>query len=488
MKKRQFVFGFLVLSILLSFSYQAFCSTLDVFEVPPGSGLYGYPYGAVPTQSYFPGSPVLDLDAFGYIEKEFFMSGTANTYRQKGLWLNNGKWGVSVRKANVPYTTRLIVRYPEDPNQFNGTVVVEWLNESTGTEVSPDWSDSYTYFLRKGYAYIGVTAMNGQAGVPFLKDWDSDRYSSLMLPTDGLSYDIFTQVSEAINQFSSEILGSLRPTKILAGGDSQSAMRLSTYVNAFQPQTKAYDGFLLRGRSSLTAPLKDGILRPYPIAFIRRDNTTPVIQVIAEGDLVELAFIMARQADTAYLRTWEIAGAAHIDVYGAAYELALTTRDLPSLGKMECINGRLDPYTGSHLVSTLPYFRIEHAAWDSLNNWVSNGIPPAKGNPIKTNFYGVIKRDKYGNALGGVRLPELDVPISTYYYYNVGANFMSSFVCLLGGYDELFDEATLAALYPTHADYVTDYTAAAQKLLKAGFLLEEDYDDAVTQAQYAPIP
>jgi hypothetical protein len=43
-------------------------------------------------------------------------------------------------------------------------------------------------------------------------------------------------------------------------------------------------------------------------------------------------------------------------------------------------------------------------------------------------------------------------------------------------------------LYPTHADYVTKYTQAADTTLAAGFLLKTDYDDGIKAAKRAPIP
>ena len=47
---------------------------------------------------------------------------------------------------------------------------------------------------------------------------------------------------------------------------------------------------------------------------------------------------------------------------------------------------------------------------------------------------------------------------------------------------------TLQSLYPTHADYVSQFTAAAQADLAAGFLTSYDYNQAVKAAQAAPVP
>src|SRR5260221_4378067 len=98
-----------------------------VTEIPPGSGSHGYPYDAATTKASFPGAPTINLARHGYVEREFLMSGATNVYRQSGFWGPDGRWNVSVAQSGVPYTTRLLVRYPSDPGQFNGTVVVEWL-------------------------------------------------------------------------------------------------------------------------------------------------------------------------------------------------------------------------------------------------------------------------------------------------------------------------------------------------------------------------
>ena len=126
--------------------------------MPTGAGGHGFPYDAVPTKPTFTGAPTINLSAHGYVEREFKMTGTTNIYRQSGFWGSDGRWDVSVSQSNVPYTTRLLVRYPTNPSKFNGTVVVEWLNDTTGGDQDPVWSEIYREVLSQGYAYVGVTA------------------------------------------------------------------------------------------------------------------------------------------------------------------------------------------------------------------------------------------------------------------------------------------------------------------------------------------
>ena len=355
------------------------------------------------------------------------------------------------------------------------------------------------------------------------------RYGTLSISTDGLSYDIFTQAAQAVKTYSSTILGGLTPKKLLACGDSASAIRLTTYVNAIHPLAKVYNGFLIHGRASTEAPIGNGIISLSPIAQIRTDNTTPVIQFQAEGDLFELLFSYARQPDNNYLRTWEMAGAAHIDLHEGIYEVTVAYRDLGWVPPV-CDFGVPSDFGGG-LANSLPNYRLENAAFAALNKWVNTGTRPPSAPRIQTNpfFYNAIVYDQYGNAQGGLRLPDIAVPTKTYTTWNTNTEALTSLgeslsninantmadalwniytaitnptwvvndttmaerelgICILEGFDTPFSAATLKRLYPTHNDYVTKYTAAAKKLLNAGFLTQVDYDEAIAEAQNAAIP
>ena len=55
-------------------------------------------------------------------------------------------------------------------------------------------------------------------------------------------------------------------------------------------------------------------------------------------------------------------------------------------------------------------------------------------------------------------------------------------LCILEGFDTPFSTQTLDRLYSSPSDYVAKYTAAAQKLLNAGFLTQFDYNEAIAEA------
>jgi hypothetical protein len=487
-----------------------------IVPIPAGAGSHGYPYDAVPVKPSFPGAPTINLAHFGYAQREFKMSGTTNVYQQSGFWGSNGVWNVSVAQRNVPYTTRLLVRYPTNPAKFNGTVVVEWLNDTTGGDQDPVWSEIYHEVLSQGYAYVGVSAQTGSMVED--KTWDPQRYGSLGDSNDGQSYDIFTQAAQAARADAANLLGGLKPATVIGTGDSQSAFRLVTYVNAIQPLSHAFDGFLAIGRGVLAAPIGNGLVAtsPFP-ALIRTDNTTPVIQIETEGDIEELGFAFSRQPDNTDLRTWELAGAAHIDLHEGLYEGGTILRENPQLTAPQCVFGVMA--NGGTQPDNMGVFELEDSALVALRNWINQGVAPPSGNQITTTpFFNIVERDQYGNALGGIRLPDINVPTETYSAINFsqpsqeGLNPSQLFttlqdifttlstgvitdptlrdegLCLLEGYYTPFGQATLQSLYPTHADYVSQYTAAAQADLAAGFLTRYDYNQAVKAAQAAPIP
>jgi hypothetical protein len=75
-------------------------------------------------------------------------------------------------------------------------------------------------------------------------------------------------------------------------------------------------------------------------------------------------------------------------------------------------------------------------------------------------------------ALGGIRTPQLDVPIATL----SGAAGEGDFLCVAFGSTTPFDDPTLHALYADHATYFSKFNAATDRAVHAGFILPTDAD------------
>ena len=156
--------------------------------------------------------------------------------------------------SSAPYTTRIAVYRPIDPKKFNGTVVVEWLNVSGGTDDAPDWTLSHNELIRDGFAWVGVSAQ--QVGVDSAKIHRS-RASTRRSRTQATA-SLTTSSRRPARRFATtqrRILAGLRPHTLIAAGESQSAGRLMTYIDAVQPIAHVYQGFLVHSQFGTGAPL-----------------------------------------------------------------------------------------------------------------------------------------------------------------------------------------------------------------------------------------
>jgi hypothetical protein len=184
-----------------------------------------------------------------------------------------------------------------------------------------------------------------------------------------------------------------------------------------------------------------------------------VFQFQTETDALGLfGYAAARQPDSDTLRSWEVAGTSHADkhILSAAGEAS-------------------SPIMCKDINDGPQHFVIKAA----LHAWVKDGTPPAKGEPL-TN-----KKDEHGNVLGGVRTPDVDVPIST---LSGEAMLGGDILCSLFGKTTPFSKNKLAQLYPTHADYVSKVTESARKAREAGFLLPPEEQLFITEANAAAVP
>src|SRR4030095_11207625 len=107
--------------------------------------------------SAFLASTSFDLSPLGYVEGEYFLTGTATAFTSGGALGTDGTW-TATPGATAAYTTRIVVRRPASRGKFNGTVFVEWLNVSGGLDAAPDWMFTHSFLMREGYAWVGVSA------------------------------------------------------------------------------------------------------------------------------------------------------------------------------------------------------------------------------------------------------------------------------------------------------------------------------------------
>lgn len=454
----------------------------------------------------FVGSTLFPLSQVGYEESEFFLSGTATAFTSATPLTKNGRWHVSVA-SSAPYKTRVVVYRPVNPKRFDGTVVVEWLNVTGGVDAAAAWLTGHIEMIRAGMAYVGVDAqaggINGEpgsiasaAGAGGIKETDPARYGTLNHPGDSYSYSIFEQAGAAVRAHASQLFGGLRPKRVLAIGESQSAFRLVSYIDAIQPRAPGlYDAYFVYSRGGNAADLSQSpqptITAPDP-TYIRTDLHVPVFLFETESDLLGLGYVTARQPPTPEIREWEVAGTAHDDTYGLLYS---RTDDGTGAADTEAFQSMLDPpkdpipgivdcpapiNAGSHTYEL-------RAALAKVNEWMEDGTPPQQSprlevDPAKPDTF---VTDADGNALGGIRTVQVAVPVAQLSGLGQpgaplstpsgGAVTVSGgTLCQIFGTTVPFSAAELASRYPTHADFVKKWDAATAALVRQGYLLPAD--------------
>lgn len=396
---------------------------------PVTGGIHGRPWF----------SSLYAVASFGYVEEEFFISGQATR-------LSDG--------ASRPYTSRMVVRRPAVPTRFNGTLVAEWNNVTGGQDLETLWPSVGEWAMRQGFAFATVSAQI--VGVAELKAWDPVRYATLVHPGDDYSFDIFSQAMAAVkhprlNRTTVETpqrvdpMGGLEVRKVIAHGASQSAGRLTTYINGgYHAAARVADGFLItRGGG------------PYP------NLDTPVINVNEEGN--DSAY---GQPDSEFFRFWQEAGIAHAPVNWYQYVWRSQSRDLagtspvPDAAGAGCsMNRGTSQYT-------------HRVALYALDTWINGGGAPAIA-PRITHVDGATARDADGHALGGIRYPFIAVPVA----HNSASG------CPLFGQYRPWSKEKIVGLYPTKDDYVSQVDVVVDQLLADGLMLAEDGAEARAEAR-----
>jgi hypothetical protein len=384
------------------------------------------------------------LGNYGYVEEEFSFEGQASTYSIKP------GTDAEVATSGTAYRSRLLVRRPATQARFNGVVMVEWLNVTNGYDTDVLWLYQKEFLIREGYAWVGVSAQTVGVSRPpnGLKAWSPSRYGRLdvdgqgKVPGDGLGYDIYAQAGAATRKVPA-VLGGLRAGLVIAAGQSQSAGRLATYLNSVHHRDPVYDAALLTVNT----------------AMLRTDLTIPIIKVLSENE----ANSSRTQADSERIRTWTVAGATHSEQYSLVSRAAFLLRDL----NLQAVDACDTPAR-----SRVEIRYVYNAAVDSLVKWRRSAIAPPNAPDLK--FSGdILQRDEHRNALGGVRSIEMDVPVA----------HDAAISCGLGGTHVPFDDQTLSRLYPTHSGYVAKVRNSAARLVRAGFMLKADAEQAVSNAE-----
>jgi hypothetical protein len=430
----------------------------------------------------------IDLAAHGYAEDELLVSGQANTYS----WAPAGaRDAVIVQTPRLRYVTRVLVRRPLDSKRFSGRVIVELLDATEQHDAAPLWGLSHAQFLRGGDAWVGVTV--SVAGAATLQKFDPVRYGSLALaspPTaackggNGFAWDVIAQVGALVRSTSRENpLRSYNPGRVVLAGYGQGGADIVTYINALHDLQRLsdgaaiYDGYLVAGVTA-TAPALNQCANvpPSPAgasAGTRRalaPRGSPVVVVVTQSGLQRAPELQLPDSDDrgSVFRRYEIAGAAQSGPFPAGLPAAVDLRiaGLQARAVDAC----------RELASDFPMGYALSAIWQHFDKLLATGEAMPNVPRIEVDARGEPLPDAQGNALGGWRLPQIEVPLASYSGRSTGNDARSRAACEMTGSMRRLDVPRLKALYGDRSGYIERFASAVDRAVDEGWLVKEDAD------------
>lgn len=439
----------------------------------------GVPLGAAFSRDLSVG---VDLAGAQYVEEEFLVSGYAT------------EWGYDaqfnrVALASHPYTSRVLVRRPADPEAASGLVQLEPLHPNL--DRANTWRSIHDWILRNGHSWVGVTQDATCAGL--ISRYFPERYARLSLPVAGLVYDLLGQVSVALREGAFDVVADRITLSGWSATGSISRLYLQEgFINDYtlSDGTPSVSSVLIGISSGAAAtagyPLLSAGSDPLPLDHPRRTVTgapVPVFEVLSEFESETHTPVMRQDSDGAgdRYRFYAIAGTSHANLDAAVLtnfpQFRSAGLDVPGRRILESpSDARMDYYN--------------RALYEHLDQWASDGVTPPAGRrftpagaaqapPVE------LERDSAGNVLGGVRTPWTEAPLHRYVPHSTPAPGFClapewtplsdpARVARLVGHMVPLPAATVAGLYATEAKYARAFTAAIEASVREGFLLEDE--------------
>ena len=430
-----------------------------------------------------PGNEYADLEKAGYTEKEFYLYGTAPAITSTGETL-----------FDLPYVTRILVRYPKDAARFNGTAVIEpfsWLGER-GTA----WVLNKNYLMRKGFAYVGYTisvskpkvdpktagwapnSVPANLNLDYMRNFDYPRYALLAMYFDpdrfrrGGHADPWVPQAQGIGAQLAYLLKSNAAQSPLRGFGVQ-----RVYVDAWAVQAQVWMDYLNQGRHQQWR-MPDG--RPLIDAYMTGkmdfgelggDTTriprhmpedAPFVMVYSQSELmldVLNGIAAPRDSDHPRRRYYELAGVPHTNNNDTGTD---ETNDLDPTKQHEV--------ACQHMYDDEPQEVLAQALLDALDRWVRKDKVMPRAPRVARKGKALARDLKTNNVVGGVRPPWIAVPTAAYMTdpeTGCGESYDTKIP---------YPPEKLRAMYGTYDNYVREFAAAKAASIKEGYLLPEDAD------------
>ncbi|HLX79991.1 MAG TPA: alpha/beta hydrolase domain-containing protein [Burkholderiales bacterium] len=429
-------------------------------------------------------------------------------------------------RGRVAYSARIILIIPEAAGTGNGALLVD----------VPNRGRAYAEALYNSPRDAPFLSGTLEQGTGFLQDYgfsvaevywelghDADLPSFIAADgrkryVEGAGFAIVRDAADFLAHAPADAAGTPNPLKgainrALASGKSQDGRFLKTFLlNGFNMAggRRVFDGMHVFVSAAGLLPILQTGTGPESSGNGAPTFASPEFPGVNDGPLT-IGEIIARVEARGEIPPKMLLVNSTTDYYSLRASLGRTgasgtaDQQLPANVRMYDIAG------GSHVVvpkapeCALPPGRLDWApvsragllrldAWVALNAAPpasmlmplepASGEPPALQAPARlaSAAIQVPKRDADGNAVGGVRLPDIVAPLGT----NGGQNQPQTFTCMLVGSYSAFAvtkaqreaahdaRPSVEERYRSLDEYVNRVRVAAQGLLERGLLLPED--------------
>ena len=450
------------------------------------------------SQPFTAAAKQLDFPALGYVEEEYFFSGTANVYGR----VSAAEMCVLVQDA--PYTNRFLVRRPAEPARASGRVVLEILNTSSLFDIDRVWALIHRSLLRNGDTYIGITSK--PVTMTTLRKYDPERYAELswdnprrcVLPVralgnfsgmsspateDGLLWDMLTDLAIAARQ-NPDWLGGVPLRQLYLVGWSQSGSDMIVYSNWFARERvqrglkNPFDGYFCCAPGPAVCPglnQEESNMRGDDTAL--QFSNVPFVQMHTESENANLGTHISRRGNTdeptRCFRIYDIAGATH-DSYETMQRYYRDHSEMERVGLYLTYPGT-EPNPND-----FAYWMAFQAAYRCLWQWCEEGVRPPETEPIPVRADLTNEKDSNGNAVGGWRLPEIELPVCVYQQFCTP--LVSNGYAFLYGAEKPMARDELLARYGTLENYRELAEQAADRAVAARLLDPADRDECIDHA------
>lgn len=480
----------------------------------------------------------IDLAKHGYVEDEYLVSGTSNVYD----WVAGTDYHTRILRSGPYTTRILVRRPADMSTWSGRVVVemINTSAGYDWTAIwSALWQrllakhDVYVGMTAKASVFPALQAFDGEryARLAMANPLPAEQQAAGTTPGDadydanfsrsyenGLTWDMATQLGRLLKSPGrANPLGRAAKLVVLSG-ESQQGNWLVSYYKWFTPAAylaagrPIFDGYLAEcftdsdpqtpyypGTSTIDVPL----FVTWPI-----NQTAPITDPLPAGD-AQLGWVPARPVPWIALNSqweyaaargfaqpksyvtrshkavfWQLAGCNHGWTWQYLYGDACAA-DLLKIGFW-------DPASYDWVCTVdnpeVPLYMAEKAAYEDLVTWIREGTPPPRPANIVSKpddpsvgigiFRDAPVYDGNGNALGGLRLPMVAVPIASFGKGNYMLTAPSGLAEIVPFTSEVLD-----GLYSSKADYVARYSAVADRLVKQRYLLRSDARELVAQAK-----